>query len=489
MTCSSKSPALFSFAKIALTSALIATVLGFAVSCSDSQPLASYQKGSDAKQVINRGQLRIFISASGSQEADQPTVAMQDEALQHIALIRTAALEARSNGLDKSAEYSHNQIMLDRRAFLAAFDLYLKTHSSSHKYKMLDAQMLFLRADPKSDRKEEAELLLKSLNEAKNDEAVEAIIFASNENERYRIQGGYLDPFCLSCRPNPLTDLTDPIKDKDDKKFVLVVNDQGYWLLRSLKVREVTASKLDSIFLDFHRRSQAAIRKFYKRDGGDTGKDEKKPGMMSDQEVKTYITEQVQAQIRRETGNLLTATIDNLKEKYPVSFTDGDRPPKMWQSAPDAGYLLFKIGDTSYTYQDLLDQPGVKDLALAEQYLLAMQVMLPSEVLKKSPEAAKVEKSKEFEFVKTLTEDNMLANLYLSGQIAKIQVSDADIEEQYNLRRFNEYKGRSLAQVKNEITESLMQEKQQSAFQQLKENLFSTYHVEINRDKLKEGKL
>lgn len=475
--------------KLSKASVLALLLLPLFASCGDGQALVTY-KDDGKEQKITRGEMKTFLTATmGAYDPTKITVAMQDEVLQNLALIRVAALAGKKEGLDKGEEFQRNQIMIDRRALIAGFDLYLKVNASSHKYKMLDAQMLFLKNDPQSDRKTEAEELLKKLNDAKDDAEVEKIMFASNENNRYRIQAGYLDPYCISCNPNPLTELTDPIKDRTDKKFVIVTNEQGIWLIRSLKVRDVKGGDLERIFLDFQRRAQNAIKKYYEQAGQAPKGEEKHPGMMSDEEVKTFAKEQAEAQVRRETRSLLAGEIENLKKEHPITFESGENPPEVWKEAPADDTLLFKIKDQAYRYADLKKEAGIEKMAPEEQFMLAMQVLLPSELLKKSSQYDKVVKSDEVEYVQALYTNDLLANLYIGREASKTTVTDEEIKQMYELRQFNEFKGKSLAQVKDQIQMGLMQEKRQSAFQAIKKNLFDTYSVKIEREKLKEGKL
>jgi hypothetical protein len=471
-----------------------ATVLSFLLlplfaSCGDGQALVTY-KDNGREHKITRKELKTFLTATmGAYDPAKITVAMQDEILQNLALIRVAALAAKKEGLDKSEQYSRNQIMLDRRALIAGFDLYLKRNASSHTYKMLDAQMLFLKNDPGKDRRSEAEELLKKLNDAKDDGEIEKIIFDTNENQRYRIQAGYLDPYCISCTPNPLTELTDPIKDRTDKKFVLVSNQQGIWLIRNLKVHDAKGKDLERIFLDYHRRAQTAMKKYYAQAGQPAKDEEKHPGMMTDEQAKSMAKEQAEAQIRRETRSLLSAEIENLKKQYPVSFEDGETPPAVWKQVPADDTLLFRIKDQAYHYSDLKKEAGIDRMAPEEQFMLAMQVLLPSELLKKSPLYDKVIKSDEIDFVKSLYIDDLLANLYIGREASKVTVSDDDIRQMFELRQYNEFRGKTLAQVKDQIEAGLLQEKRQSAFESIKKNLFDAYSVRIEREKLKEGKL
>lgn len=486
-----------SYTTIART-ALVALLLpALFLSCKrDGQTLASYQEDASTRNITRGDMKKFLIATMGTLDAKKLTVAIQDEVLQNIAFVHVAALAGRKDKLDETDEFKRNQVMLDRRAMIAAFDLYLKLHADDHIYRMLEGQLLYLRKTPDQDRKAEAEDLLKKLN-ASDDGEVEKIMFASNENNRYKMQGGYLDPHCISCNPNPLSFLTDPIKDKEDRKFVLVDNEQGIFLIRNLRVREAKGKDLQKIFLESSRRAQLAIRKFHARSGEPEKKDEKKPGTMTDEEMKKQATEQADAQIRRETRTMLGGVMEEVKAKNAVTLPETKNPAEAWKVAPPADTLLFKIGDREYRYADLKKELGdsptgsktAAPLTPMEEYMLAMQVLLPSELLMRSALYEDVKKSGEVEYVKQHYLEQLVANVYVTKATADIAISDADIQQYYELRRFNEFKGKALGQVKEQIRTQLLPEKRQAAFQDIKKKLFDTYKVKIERDKLKEGEV
>lgn len=479
------------FAGVLVAALSIATLT--LTSCSrDGQTLASYTDG-QTTSTVTRGEMRKFLSATmGTFDPKKFTVAIQDDLLQNLALVRITSLAARKEKLDQTNDFRRNQIFLDRRSLIAGFDLYLKLHAGDHIYKMFEGQLLFLRKDPGKDRKAEAEDLLKKLNEA-DDGGVEKIMFASNENNRYRIQGGYLDPYCISCAPNPLAFLTDPVKDKTDRKFALVDTEQGYFLIRTLKVREAKEKDLQKLFLEAGRRAQLAVKKYYAQSGQTTEGDAKKPGVLSDEELKNYAKEQSEAQIRRETRSLLAGEMEGLKANNPVVFVDskndGKNPPEVWKTHPAPDAVLFKIGNQEYRYSEFKKEVGDIELSPAEEFMLTNQVILPSELLAKSSLLEKVKKSGEIDYVKEHYTNELLANIYMNRETADVKVLDADIQQYYELRRFNEFQGKSLGQVKEQIRSLLLPEKKQAAFQGIKKKLFETYKVKIEREKLKEGEI
>ncbi|MBW7858592.1 MAG: hypothetical protein H3C43_09960 [Leptonema sp. (in: Bacteria)] len=458
---------------------ILTSVVFFATSCGDRQKLASLEI--DGKPTaITRGDLKKFIFASQGQIDDsQLSVTVQDNILQNISLLFSAAAAAKSESIDKTEAYTKNLVFMDRRSLISGFDLYLKMNGSSHKFTMMDLQILFLSPN-NSDKADE---LLQKLNSAKNDSEIQEIMFASNENEQYRVQAGYIDPFCISCAQNPLSDITDTLKDKTDKKFIKHESIQGVWLLRNLKVKEVTTSSLERVFIDFQLRAQKARNDYNQKLSSN------KVAVMTDDEIKAYAKDYASHQIRQETSNALRTEIDQLRQNHTITFNNNQSKEEKWASIPEDTAIILSIDDTKYHYSDFKKELEGFDFNADQQFDLFIHIYVPSELLKKSKNYTTVAKSGQIEYIHQLYIQGLLAQLYLNQRLSKVTVTDEDIQQQYQLRQFNEYKGKSLAQVKDEIVLGLTQEKQQSAQVSIKQDLFKKYNVVIERDKLKDGQL
>lgn len=453
-------------------------------SCGDRQRLASFQDTDGKPTSITRGDLKSFILATqGHIDESQLTVSVQDNILQNIALLKTAAITAKAESIDKSEAYTKNLIFMDRRSLISGTDLYLKKNSSSHKYKMIELQILFL----SPENSDKADTLLEKLNSAKSDSEIDEIMFASNDNPQYRMQAGNIDPLCISCSENILTDITDTLKDKTDKKFIKHDSRQGIWLIRNLKVKEVNESSLERIYVDFQLRAQKARASYNQRTG--SANQENQALIMTDDEIREYAKDYASHQVRQETSNALRSEMNKLRESYKVTFADNQTQTEKWTSIPEENAIILSIGDQKYHYSDFKKELGTFNYNADQQYDLFMMVFLPSELLKKSSVYNSVKKSGEIEYIHELYIQGLLAQMYLNQQLSKVKVSDEDIEQQYNLRRFNEYKGKTLSQVKDEIVIGLTQEKQQTESNNIKQELFKKYNVVIERDKLKDGKL
>ncbi|HMU85675.1 MAG TPA: hypothetical protein PKC35_20180, partial [Leptospiraceae bacterium] len=194
-----------------------------AISCRlDSQVLAEFN-GGDVRRSELRAAFRLMEG--------QPSLEMQDRVVTDLALLKITALEAVKQGLDQTEDFKKREPLFHKLAFLGSLEQELMAEQKKQKFKMMELQFAFLKEGEKDKkRKPEAEDIAKKLNEA-SDSDREKIIAQKTEMKRYAVTGGYADPICVSCVPNPFAFLTDAAA-KAEGKFVVVDDPNGFWIIR-----------------------------------------------------------------------------------------------------------------------------------------------------------------------------------------------------------------------------------------------------------------
>src|SRR5262249_40869770 len=144
----------------------------------------------------------------------------QDRIVRTMALIRMAAQEARTSGLEKQDAYKLHLAIAEKEAQLDAFGKWIDSAAASQKYRMVELQFLFLRDpslvaktppgakahDAKTEaptsgaRDGEAGDLLKKLNaDGMSDSDIEQLVGQKTELDLYKATAGYQMPECASC--------------------------------------------------------------------------------------------------------------------------------------------------------------------------------------------------------------------------------------------------------------------------------------------------
>ncbi len=456
----------------------------------DGEVLAEWNGGN-----MTRREMRLlFQMFQGQDAAGAATVEAQDQTVRTYSLMKIAAEEAVKEGLDKDAAFLERMRLIDEQALLTAFENYLRANVSSQKYRMFDLQFLILSSpDPKSlsQRKPEAEDLLNKLNAPNlSDTDIESIIQTKTENMLYRPLAGYLDPHCVSCTPNPLNYLTDPLDKVPVKKFILVETPTGLWLIRKVKEYEAGQDDLQDIFETFHKTSQRLVRKFMSGpDAAGQNKQFYDRVVKSEQQIEEYAKEEAKEQIRRQSGTLFQSRLDSLRQKYKFVLEERGKPvEKLNQADYRDDTVLFTLDGKPYTYKTLREKapPGA---GIDQQIQLLNGVLIPFELIKNEEDVVKARESDIFSFFKELNRYESLARVYFFKHQGDVTVPEEKIRQIYELRKNNEYSGQAYAAVRNGIMEQLRTEELQKRAQDMQSKLMEKYAVQIHRDLLKPGSL
>ena len=470
----------------------------FATACNgDGQVIATYEGGE-----VTRGELRsMFDMIFGPEAAEQATIDQQNQLITNYALMKIAAQEAQKQGLAESDDVRNRTVMKEQQSQLFAYNTYLRDSVDDAKLKFIEMQFVYLpiraNAGGTNDaeaREAEAADLLAQLNKIKDDSAaLEDMIYQRTEHQRYKWLGGLLDPHCVSCRPNPLNFLTDPLKDAKEGEFVQIKSPEAIWLIRKVREYERSLDDLNDIFLDYHTKT---MRIAESRRANLPEAERNSPVfqqiMMDEAAIKTLAEQQADRLKRTETNNLLTNKLNELREQKKLELLPPSRP----QTEPTAedykdDTAMFTIGERTYTFGELNKALGTAAAAvpIKEKLQILNSIVVPMVLLEGESDFADVKGNDAYEFMLKLRENEALASAYYSKNQPSTAVSEAQIAEQYNIGRQNQFKGKSLAEVRDAIRSNLEGSERQAAQMKVQGDLTQKYKLEIKRDLLKANEL
>lgn len=452
----------------------------------DGEVLAEYQGGN-----VIRKDLRFLFQLMG--RADEPRLEDQIQVVRELALTRITAKEAVAAGLDKDPKTAKELALHEERTALTALDYMLRT-SGKHKFRMVEMQALQLssRGEDVTKRKAEADEMLAKLNSGMSDSDIEKFISDKTENGRYRFFAGYLDPHCISCNPNPLDFLTNLVEKAENRKFVVVETPQGYWIVRRIALHDVKADDLKDVFEDYHRKAARIARARIATMTGPEKDQAAKELIMDEKKIDEISTWQAREQTRREYGNLLNARSEAEKEAKKFAFHPAARPrekPKAEDYKDDTP--LFSINGKDYTYGMLKARilKEVPDAPLELQLEAMHAVIIPYELLKDTSDIEKAKKHDVYEYVSQLRKDQVYANAYFAKNRPEDGVSEAEIAQEYDVRKNTEFKDQSLGQVHDRIAQQIKMTRMQKKSNEIRKALTEKYGLKVLSDKLKPGKI
>lgn len=484
---------------------IIFIILFLTFFCSKENEVLVELKNKDKLESIKRKDLQFIAQLNQLEKKEDLSVAIQNQILDELAFMTAGKLaqEANTSIIDQK-EINNSLVFFDKKAFLNAINFVIQKKSSDFVYKYINIRLLFLRKDPKINREEEAKELLNQLNSAESEDKIEQIIFEKNENLRYRVSGGFVEPFCYNCGQNPIQNLTDPLINQKENKFILISDNNGYWILKKVSLKEVKESKIADLYEDYYRKTQFVSRKFFNNSNllKDFKENEinnlKQQFLIDENKIQEIANEQAKHQVRVLKRSAINIHLQELQKNYNFDLNNDtskilfEKKVEEWN--PDI--TIFEFNQKKYLVSDFLNEikkysVEFKDLTKEEILNLLHQVYINYEILKTSPY------SKEAEEIKKIFEDliqkQVYTNQFVKNQLSQIEVSEEEMKKYYELRKNNEFKSgeRILTynEVKEKIRQILLTEKRQKKITEVKNDLYKKYQVKFYKDRLKEGKI
>lgn len=484
---------------------IILILLFITLFCSKENEVLVELKNKDKLESIKRKDLQFIAQLNQLEKKEDLSVAIQNQILDELAFMTVGKFEQEeSKSITDQKEINKSLVFFDKKAFLNAMNFVIQKQSSDFVYKYINIRLLFLRKDPKIDREEEAKEIVNQLNSAENEDKIQQIIFEKNENLRYRISGGFVEPFCYNCGQNPIQNLTDPLINQKENKFILITDMNGYWILRKESLKEIKESKIADLYEDYYRKTQFVIRKFFNNANllKDFKENEinnlKQQFLIDENKIKEIATEQAKHQIRVLKKSAIHIHLQELQKNYNFNLNNdiskilNEKKVEEW----DPNIPIFEFNQKKYTVSDFLNEIKkysvvIKELTKEEILNLLHQVYINYEILKTSPYAKQAEEIKKtFE---DLIQKQVYTNQFVKNQLNQIEVSEEEMKKYYELRKNNEFKSgeRILTynEVKEKIRQILLTEKRQKKIVEVKSDLFKKYEVKFYKERLKEGKI
>ena len=444
-------------------------------SCSqDGQVLAEYQGGK-----ITRGELRTLLSLYQSPEVlEQINVNQQTAALNNYAVMKIAALKGEADGLEKSPDFYKRALFINEWASVMALQKNLQNGLMHKKFQMAALQFVFLRNSGPEVVQKGRDLTVK-LNSGLSDPEIEELIRDNTDNQRYAPLGGYMEPQCISCAPNPIQFLVNGEPDSYNREFVTKLERTGIWIFRVVQKFEVKGSDLQDVFSAYYKKIKEVST--HLAPSGQNPEVEK----WKDEDMKKMGASQAEAMLRREERGLFPNLINKRQTETQFSMATDLQKPAEEPVTDDT--ILFTSSSEKFTFGDLrkpLKEMGV-EITPEEELQIAQRVVIPYHLFQGTPEMDEAVDSPLFSFIKSLKQNEIRAGLWIEKNRPNPQVTDDEISQWYEVRKNTEYKGKKLADVREEIGNRLQKSKFQDVFQNFQKKLLEDNNLVIHTDRLK----
>ena len=337
----------------------------------------------------------------------------------------------------------------------------------------MSIQIAIVRKDPNRDRKPEAEDLARKLNELGSEEEIAKLVIEASESQETKMNAGKIVPHCISCSPDLLEFITRPLGEAEKGKFIVIDAENAYYVARRISTEELEANELSPFYQEYfaglaQRAKDAGI------------KQEISPAMIESQ-AQQYADRLIRSQ--SQSNEKLMAHIDELEKKHEFKLNREELKPDSFADESGQTWILELDGKkkTVADFRKIADTSLLNSQTLLQ---ILQNIYIPTEILRLSPDYEEVVDTDLYAFLSQYYKNEALAGRYIQKSIEKMQVTDEQIQEYYNLRKHNQFNGQPLAAVKETIRQQLQQAQSQTAVQTIQDELFKKYNFEIDREKL-----
>lgn len=457
--------------------ALLSTSLLF-ISCnSDDEVLASYEKEQKI-HTINRRQLRWLLKMRAQNaKSKKASTDLQQKALKSYLFSQILAHEIDPK-IRQSKQYQRQVLFLKEKAKLSAYELYLREKDESLQLDFIEAQFIFLRKEKGKSKdshkgQKEAENLLQKLNSKQMSSSdIEEQVYQISEHPRYRLQGGYLDPICVSCSANPLRDVMEEIKKAKPAAFIMIQRPNAFWLLRVIKEYSVDEDEVQEKFETFYRKRARVARKYLGKLGSNALQKREFQSWFNQKEMEKLARQTSEWLLQKEKNSFVFSKLNKLRKKrkytiYPaakissISKAGGGRSEKIKYREDTPLYSLdgkdYKYGDLQREIKKIHKDEGAEIQGLARELRIMHALLIPLSLLEKEEDFQKAMKSGFYDFVYSFIKTAALTLAYYQQEKEKIELSQTEVLKNYKEYKETHYKGKTKKETLKLIRRSLKQ--------------------------------
>ncbi|MEM7180716.1 MAG: hypothetical protein AAF518_07375 [Spirochaetota bacterium] len=488
---------------------VIFITLSLSVCNSGKEVLATFQGGS-----VTRQELRDFYKFKDA-PINPKTTSLKNQlaVLEGIALQKIIYKENEKAKIFAGKEFT-NIWEIAEKQMLA--DLYRKEYqknlSSEEKLKLVSIQFLFLKANKGEDLSSQAENHKKALAALSDDKAIYKYMAENTQENGRKPVGGFLEPFCVNCGPNPLLDtFTEGIRGKSKDFFVSSDKFANAYIYRVVERQEVTSDSLVAFLKERFLKFQAQASAF---DKDAKSKKEKQyatyymeSGAKLDKKVK-LTAEHYQKQFAK------IAWTKHLQEISKTNAMSVNSEIRQKRSSIAVGDLqddtvLYTFKSKPFTYKELnqeFDKLRVQGEAEAdnpriirEKLNFLYEIYIPGVLFSTLEAAKKIRGSDAYKLAETFLRRGISWSFFQNNlQKQKIEIKEEEIKETYEAGKMYSYVDTNIkdkkvplpyGQVKERIRRELTQNKTRKLFENQIAGLKKQYALKVDNKKLKEGKL
>ena len=419
---------------------------------------------------------------------------VQQKILKSYLLSEITSYNIDQKKIENTKEYKNISALWEEKAKLSNYELYLQNKGISPTFKFIELQLVVLDGKDKQKSEEESKELLKKLNSPKiSDEEIEEEIYQVSQHPRYKLQGGYIDPICISCSANPLKVYMEKINQAPPKKFIKINADKSVWLIRVIGKYTIEASDIQSKLEKYYRKVTRIAQKYFpKVASNDPKKSQLSSLLLSQEKIESLSKQKSDWLSNREKQNFLYSIVNQEKEKGNFQLKETAKLSnnlKNKKLAPNTVLYTFQKKDYNYAQlqKDLASVEEKEDLG--KELRILHSLLIPLKVISHTEDFKKSLKMKSYSFLRDYIKRNVRVSAYYQIEKKKYKPDPKEVQRIYATEKNTRYKSVPYPQVIKQIQTNLVNRDFAEIQNKRREELAKQFKLTIKNEIIKENAL
>ncbi|MBE7411494.1 MAG: hypothetical protein L6Q54_08970 [Leptospiraceae bacterium] len=477
----------------------------------DSDVLVTFDNGK-----VLRSDLRIFYSLKEIPiNANTTSIQNQSSIAEDIAIQMISEFEFKKNHPNSTMQFNNIKEVVEKQLVATLWKKqFLEKVRNNSEIEFAESQIAIIRrTNPAQSGIEKADKLLSLLQSLKSDKEISESISQNTEEESRKPLGGLLEPHCLNCGKDPVTEnIFGNLKDNPKGQFFKKEIDGNFYIIRINKVTKVKPLKLENYFQKVFSEFKVMADKYKKL--AKSEEDKKNAEYYADDKTSEKAKMTAEHILKQYENSKWNDKYQKLKEDSGIKLSQAILPQNQDFSINlKSDTVLFTKKDNSvFTYQNLVDTyekvnifkrkgQTSKEEDMKEKIAFLQQILLPSAILTDRKEASEIIGSQKFKQNLEFANRSIAFALIQSDiQNKNYPVTEKELKDTYEMGKLYAYSTPQkedptkrtplpFSMVRDRIVTEVENSKKKAEYEKIINRFKNDYHLKISTENFTAGEI
>lgn len=478
----------------------------------DSDVLATFDNGK-----VLRSDIRSFYELKEI-PVNPNTTSVQNQTgiVEDISIQMICEIEFKKNNPNSNPKFDNILEVVEKQLMASIWKKNsLERMRNNSDVELVEAQLAVVRkTNPAQLGIEKSENVLNSLKALKSEKEISDFISKNTEEDSRKPLGGLLEPHCINCGKDPVTEILFGNHTENPKgQFFKREIDGNFYIVRILEIRKIKPAKLEKYFLKAFNEFKAMADNF--KNSAKTEDEKKSAAYYADDKANEkakmtaeHVLKQFDnfqwneeySKLKQESGLTLSPVM--LPQSKENSFSEF-KPETVIFTRKDNSKFTFQNLDDYYEKVNIFKRKGKfsKQDELKEKMAFFHQVVFPSIILNEKKEAAEIRKSEKF--IKNLEfARRSIAFALVQSEIQNkdYPTTEKELKDTYEIGKMYAYSTPSksdpkkrdplpFASVRDRIVAEVENSKKKSEYDKIINRYKNDYHLKVFSERFSVGEI